>query len=68
MGDNLKECTTRPCPTIGFRRSEAETGLKALMENDIVIKYQYEPSDTVDKDCVIRTDPIAGVTIAAGIP
>lgn len=45
---------------------EAETGLKALMENDIVIKYQYEPSDTVDKDCVIRTDPIAGVTIAAG--
>ena len=63
-----RECTTRPYPTIGFCRSGGRDRFEGADGKRYSHKIPIRAVGYGDKDCVIRTDPIAGVTIAAGIP
>lgn len=51
---------------INWSYTEANNDLRALMEKTVSVVYDFEPSDTVQANKIIRTDPIAGQTITEG--
>lgn len=51
---------------INWSYTEANNDLRALMEKTVSVVYDFEPSNTVQANKIIRTDPIAGQTITEG--
>lgn len=51
---------------INWSYTEANNDLRALMEKTVSVVYDFESSDTVQANKIIRTDPIAGQTITEG--
>ncbi len=49
----------------GKTKAEAEAKLNAL-ELDLQYSYREEPSNTVEKGCITRTDPVAGQVLQKG--
>lgn len=45
---------------------EANSDIRTKMEKTVSVTYLYEPSDTVQANKIIRTDPIAGQTVTEG--
>ena len=50
---------------IGQTQQTADSTLSAL-DMGLSVEYVYEESDTVEKDLIISTDPIAGATLTTG--
>ena len=48
----------------GYKKTRAKA---ALEEEGFKVKFAEEPSEDVDLDCVIKTDPQVGTTVAPGI-
>jgi serine/threonine protein kinase len=51
---------------INWEYKEAEQNLRSLMNNSVRIIINLEASNTVERDLIIRTDPIPGQTVTAG--
>ena len=45
---------------------EANSDIRTKMEKTVSVTYLYEPSDTVQANKIIRTDPIVGQTVTEG--
>lgn len=51
---------------INWDYMEASQDIRTLMEKTVTVTYLYEASETVERNHIIRTDPIANQTITEG--